>query len=249
MQQNSPRPGIYLVTDPPLSLATHAPERHFRSEAERHSAAIDLTTQLVETVVAAGVSTVQLRWKNVDARYFYDLSLAVSDVTAGTADLIINDRVDVYLAAREAGAQLAGVHIGQTDLHPSSVRKLIGQDAQIGWSVSQPAEIAEANRLADVIDSAGVGVLRTTATKTDAPPPLGFDGIARLADELKVPTTAIGGIKTADIAHLAPSVHNIAVVSALVASPAPGQEAREMVRLFNHARQPGETFTANAQGA
>lgn len=228
-----PLRGIYFVTDPAMTLAS----RERKSQAistDRlwHTQAIDATVETIEQALRAGVTTVQLRWKQVDSGYFLDLAKAASEVTQGRAQLIINDRVDVFLAARESDCAVDGVHIGQTDIHPTLVRALIGDDAQLGWSVSLPRDLDEALELTEVIDSAGVGALRETSTKTDAPPSLGLEGIARIAQRLPLPVTAIGGIGVDDVAPLASRVHNVAVVSAIAAAQDPFQAAAQLVEAF-----------------
>lgn len=75
--------------------------------------------------------------------------------------VLVNDRVDVALAAG-----VAGVHIGQDDMDPAAARKLIGEDAVLGLSVSTVAEAEDAVRLPDVVlDYVGVGAVWSTASK------------------------------------------------------------------------------------
>ena len=59
--------------------------------------------EIVRAAVAGGVTAVQLREKDASTRELFELTVRVSEVTAGRAALLINDRVDVYLAARAAG--------------------------------------------------------------------------------------------------------------------------------------------------
>ncbi|MCF2707349.1 thiamine phosphate synthase [Arcanobacterium haemolyticum] len=234
--------GIYLVTDPGMSMARigepYAPEGS-ASHAWHHKA-IEETVRLVREASAAGVPTIQLRWKDVDAGYFLDLTLAAADAIQPGTSLVVNDRVDVYLAARACGATVAGVHIGQTDLPPRAVRDIVGEDAYIGWSASTDAELRAANDLAEVIDAVGVGVLRHTDTKPDAPPALGINGMQRACNLCELPVVAIGGIKPHDLADLAhTSVTSAAIVSAIVAAENPAEAAATCVRLWDEVR--GET--------
>ena len=99
--------------------------------------------------------------------------------------LIINDRVDVALAV---GAD--GVHVGQSDIPAAMVRKMIGPDKILGLSVSYASELT-APDLA-VVDYIGVGPIYATATKTNAAPPIGFEGLAALAAASPVPVTNSG---------------------------------------------------------
>ena len=233
----APAPGIYLVTDPGQSMARIGKPATAESTDHRwHHRAIAETLATIEGAVNAGVSTVQFRWKNVDAGYLLDLVLAGARVIDGRAQLIVNDRVDVFLAAQEAGANLTGVHIGQTDLPPKLVRDMVG-DAQIGWSASSPEEMARANALGDVIDCVGVASVHVTHSKDDAPAPLGIEGIAHIAAESAHPIIAIGGIAKADIAPIAASdIHSAAVISAIVSANDPAEAARDLVNIWNETK-------------
>lgn len=243
----TPLPGIYLVTDPGMSMKRIGEAAQAEStDATWHHRAIDETLKLVVAAQEAGVTTIQLRWKNIDAAYFLDLAREVSSAlaprsaghTRNRTQIIINDRVDVYCAARDENVRVDGIHIGQTDLPPTHARAFAGPDAQIGWSASTPTELREARKLADTIDCLGVGVVRNTSTKSDAPDTLGISGIDRIARVEHFPIIAIGGITPADIPAIAASrIHSAAVVSAIVAAEDPGEAARELVDLWNTAKE------------
>ncbi|MDO5672345.1 MAG: thiamine phosphate synthase [Actinomycetaceae bacterium] len=208
--------GIYLVTDPPMS------------------GGVKETLAAIVASVDAGVTTVQIRWKNAPGGIFLDLALRTHELVGTKAAIIINDRIDVFLAARAQGTELSGVHIGQDDLPPVQVRDLIGPDALLGYSAGTPAELARANSLPPgIIDHIGVGVLRSTLTKQDAPPALGVEGINAIAKAQALPVVAIGGIKTSDIPGLASGgVHAAAIVSGILAATDPGPAAKEYVDLW-----------------
>lgn len=244
-----PREGIYLVTDPPMSMACIGqPISAESTDRAWHHRAIDETVTLINAAAEAGVTTVQLRWKNVDAGYLFDLVREAAHTLSARENrtakdagflpqLIINDRVDVFLAAREAGIHVDGVHVGQTDLPARSTRALVGESAQIGWSASTPSELDEARALGNAIDCIGVAVVRHTATKTDAPDALGVSGIDEIARNISLPVIAIGGIIRDDIPAIAAShIHSAAVVSAIVAAEDPGEAAADLVDLWNSAK-------------
>lgn len=206
---------IYLVTD--YALATRA----------GHPLA-DVVTQ----AAAAGVRTVQIREKDAAAGKFLDTVLRVADALnardlGDATSLVINDRVDVFLAARARGARVAGVHVGQSDLPAEVVRELIGADAVLGVSAATEAELDVVDPT--VIDYVGIGALHDTTTKRDAPPALGMDGFARLVKAFPVPSVAIGGISVRDIPALrASGAAGAAVVSAICSAADPGAAAREL---------------------
>lgn len=180
---------------------------------------------VVRQATANGVTAVQLREKESSARQFLDTVLRVSDVLPEGVVLLVNDRVDVYLAARAAGARVAGVHVGQSDLPVRAVRALVGDEAIVGLSASTPEQLAAASGTG-VVDYVGIGALHATTTKRDAPPPLGHEDFARLVAASALPAIAIGGITAADLARLRRAgAAGAAVVSAICAAPDPGRAA------------------------
>ncbi|MFO6454462.1 MULTISPECIES: thiamine phosphate synthase [unclassified Aeromicrobium] len=187
--------------------------------------------EVVEVVAAAaagGVTAVQVREKEAPAAAFLDTVIAVSEVLPEHVALIVNDRVDVFLAARARGARVTGVHLGQTDLPPSVVRELVGPEALIGLSAATPAELAAAEQDPGRVDYVGIGVLRATTTKPDAPPALGVDGFGQLARSSSLPAVAIGGITSADLPELrAAGAAGAAVVSSICGAADPRAAARE----------------------
>lgn len=185
---------------------------------------------IVEVVraAAAGVTAVQIREKDATARGFLDTVRRVSATLPREVAVIVNDRVDVFLAARASGARVDGVHVGQSDLPPAAVRALIGPDAVLGLSASTPEQLAAA-AASGVVDYVGIGALHATATKRDAPPALGHAAFARLVAVSALPAVAIGGVTAADLPVLRRSgAAGAAVVSAICAADDPGRAAREL---------------------
>jgi len=192
---------------------------------------------VVDAAVSGGVTTVQLRDHDASAAALLDAAIELAAVIDGRALFLIDDRVDVALAARLAGARVDGVHLGQSDLPVPAARALLGPDAVIGLTANTPAHLAAAHALpAGTIDYLGVGVIRPTATKPDHPEPLGVDGFAGLVAATSLPCVAIGGIVESDVAELhASGAAGVAVVSAICASPDPGAAAARFAALWNAA--------------
>jgi len=192
----------------------------------------DRTRDVVAAVVEAGVDVVQLRVKGGTARDLLAQTIALSDVAAGRALFVVDDRVDIVLAARDAGARVDGVHLGQSDLPPDAARRLLGADAVVGWTAHTAAHLeAAAAFLPGTLDYLGVGVIRPTSTKPDHPPALGVDGFARLAAATPLPCIAIGGIGLDDVAPLREAgAAGVAVVSLLSAADDPAAAARALRR-------------------
>lgn len=194
------------------------------------------TVEVIQAAVQAGVQWIQLRAKEESAREFYELALAAGQLTAGRAELLVNDRVDVYLAARAAGAAVTGVHIGQQDLPVQRVRELIG-DATLGLSASTDEQLAAANANASMIDYLGVGAVRATPTKKDHPTPIEIEGFARARKIAQLPCVAIGALQAEDAPALrAAGAEGMAVVRAICSSTDPGAAAGGLLRAWQEAK-------------
>lgn len=185
---------------------------------------------VVETVrqaVLGGVTAVQVRAKHESAAEALRLLVAVAGACRGRARVVMNDRVDVFLAARDAGAEVHGVHVGQHDLPALVVRRLVGPDAVVGLSTGTREQVAAAAMLpAGTLDYLGVGAIRPTSTKVDAPAALGTTGFAELCRLSPLPCVAIGGIGLADLAPLRRAGGaGAAVVSAICAADDPRARA------------------------
>lgn len=207
---------IYLVTD----------------KGQATAAGHDLA-DLVAAAVAGGVTAVQVREKQADAGEFLDTVLKVAAVLPDNVALFVNDRVDVYLAARHAGARVTGVHVGQQDLPVAAVRELVGPDALIGLTANTRTELFAAGREVSRVDYVGIGSVHATASKTDAAPALGVDGFAALATSTFLPAVAIGGVTVADLPGLrAGGTAGVAVISAICAAADPRAAAARLSRAW-----------------
>ena len=212
----------------------------------RPAASVDLSTYLVTDAglsgprgvlaviaeaVAGGVTAVQLRDKTASTREVYELVIAAARLTRGRCLLFVDDRVDVFLAARTGGVRVDGVHVGQSDLPAEAVRRLIGPDALLGLTANTPAHFAAAHCLPNgTVDYFGVGVIRPTATKANHPEPLGVAGFAALAAATPIACVAIGGIRLDDTAALKTAgAAGLAVVSAICAAGDPQGATRQFV--------------------
>src|SRR5690606_8622896 len=89
---------------------------------------------IIEEAVAGGVTTVQIRGKVASDADLLRVVTAVADRIDGRATLLVNDRVEVYLAARDAGAAVHGLHVGQSDGSITELRERIGAHAVLGLS-------------------------------------------------------------------------------------------------------------------
>ena len=191
----------------------------------------------VEATVAEGVrggaAWVQLREKTATTRAFLETALRLKTLlTPLRVPLLINDRVDVALAA---GAE--GVHLGQNDMPPEHARQILGPDAVIGLSVETWSDVETAQD--QDVDYLGVSPVYSTPTKTDTSGVWGLDGLVRIRAYSKHPLVAIGGIGAGNAARIVHTgVDCIAVVSAICAAPDPYRATRTLCDIIESA---GET--------
>ena len=176
----------------------------------------------VALAIEGGASVVQLREKNCTSREFYELALRVKQITEPRkVPLIINDRIDIALAANADG-----VHLGQSDIPCREARKILGADKIIGVSAALPEEAVKAQ--ADGADYLGVGAVFSTHTKSNTRP-VTSEIIKRIRAAVTIPFVVIGGINSENIRALyGLGINGAAVVSAVVSQADIKAAAREM---------------------
>ncbi|MFW5741454.1 MAG: thiamine phosphate synthase [Myxococcota bacterium] len=182
---------------------------------------------VVRAAIEGGATIIQLRDKRAGTRELVEQARAlVALCRPHRVPLLVNDRVDVALAA---GAD--GVHLGQSDMDLSDARRLMGDEAIIGVSVRDAREVTLAERHgASYVAANGVWA---TATKTDFGLPLGEAGLEKLVACCRLPMVAIGGITVREAPHLAAAgCAGIAVVSAVMKAPEPRDAARALREAF-----------------
>ncbi|HEX5436556.1 MAG TPA: thiamine phosphate synthase [Gemmatimonadaceae bacterium] len=168
--------------------------------------------------VRGGATMVQLRLKDADARTLVEVACAL--VVAMPVPVVVNDRVDVALAARAAG-----VHVGADDLPVDAVRRIAPPGFIVGASVGCDAEVAGA-RGADYV---GIGPVYATVSKRDAGSAIGVAEFERLARACGVPAVAIGGITPERVPPLmAAGASGVAVIRAILSAADPEAAARAM---------------------
>ncbi|MDP4133414.1 MAG: thiamine phosphate synthase [Bacillota bacterium] len=182
--------------------------------------------ECVELAVIGGCTVVQLREKECSSLEFYNLALRVKEITDRyKVPLIINDRIDIALAV-----DAAGVHVGQSDLPPAVVRKIIGEDKILGVSASSLSEAVKAQE--DGADYLGVGAMYSTATKTDAEI-VTMEQLKEIRRAVDIPIVVIGGINKNTVCNFKGlGIDGLAVVSAVVAQKDISAASRELIKLF-----------------
>ncbi|MEO8451879.1 MAG: bifunctional hydroxymethylpyrimidine kinase/phosphomethylpyrimidine kinase [Gemmatimonadota bacterium] len=178
---------------------------------------------IVSEAVRGGVTAVQLRRKGGSIRDFVAEGRELLALLRPLGvPLIVNDRPDVALVV---GAD--GLHVGQDDMAPADVRRVVGPDLIVGLSVTSLEDAAGLD--AELVDYAGVGPVFPTTSKRDAATALGLDGLRRIAKALSVPTVAIGGINRENAEQVrATGVAGIAVMAAIGTAERPAVAAASL---------------------
>ena len=196
-------PKLYPITDRRLSGLSHAEQ--------------------VARLCEGGARLVQLREKHLPPRQFYEeVFEALKVARSFGAKLIINDRVDVALAA---GAD--GVHLGQDDMPLAAARVVVGKRMALGFSTHGVEQASAAARLP--VDYVAIGPVFDTSSKENPDPVVGLEGVRRVREAIgrAVKLVAIGGIT----AETAPSVleagaDSVAVLGALLDTSGPAEITR-----------------------
>ncbi len=181
----------------------------------------------VEAAVAGGVTVVQYRPTTGPKRVWYEEGRALhAFLRARGIPLVINDHLDLALAL-----EAEGLHVGQQDLPVEVARRLLGPTRLLGLSLTDPAQVHAVPP--GCVDYFGVGPIFPTATKVDAAPALGLEGLRALRPLTTLPLVAIGGInETTTPAVLAAGADGVAVVSALSQTPDPAAAAQRFRALL-----------------
>lgn len=196
--------------------------------------------ELAAMLAGNGATLIQLRDKMSGTRAMIAQARAIRAALARySVPLVINDRVDVALAA---GAE--GVHVGQDDMSVADARRLMGPDAIIGLSVKTIAQ-AEAAPV-DHLSYVCIGGVFATQSKDNPDPPIGnagFRAIAAIIRERKpsMPVGAIAGIDETNAgAIMDAGADGIAVISALSQANDPAAAARNLRAIVDRARIRGQ---------
>lgn len=178
--------------------------------------------EFLPRVLDAGVDMVQLREKQMEAGPLLRYCEIVRRRTSEFGALfVVNDRVDVALAA---GAD--GVHLGQDDLPAAEARRQMGPVPIIGLSTHSEVQFLAAMRWG--VDYAAVGPVFATPTKPGRPA-VGLDLVGFAADRADRPVFAIGGIDPSNLHRVIEAgAGRVSVVRAITEGDDPAQAARGM---------------------
>ena len=202
---------------------------------------IDTMAVAAQELVAAGCALLQYRNKLDNARVTLKHARALRRIfTAGQnphpvakgatrvghpdVTFMMNDRADLCLAA-----DFSGVHVGQDDLSPEFVRKIIGPHRWLGVSTHNPEQLREAALTS--ADYLAIGPVFSTTSKEKPDPVVGLEGVRRARSLTRKPLVAIGGITRANAASVIDAgADSVAVISDLLRDPR--KSAEEFFRIL-----------------
>jgi thiamine-phosphate pyrophosphorylase len=199
-----------------------------------------------EELASVGVTLIQYRNKSGDARQMLrharqlkerlldiesqnpHVSQKMRDMGHPSADnsirLIMNDRADLCLVA-----EFDGVHVGQDDLSPESVRRIIGPERWLGVSTHNPEQLREADLTS--ANYLAIGPVFSTSSKDKPDPIVGLEGVRQARQLTRKPLVAIGGITRANaVSVIEAGADSVAVISDL--SREPRKSAEEFFRIL-----------------
>jgi thiamine-phosphate pyrophosphorylase len=182
-----------------------------------------------DEVISGGCTLLQYRNKSGNARVMLEQARELRRLTRAGAPaphlrLIMNDRADLCLAA-----DFDGVHVGQDDLSPESVRRIIGPERWLGVSTHNPEQLREADLTS--ADYLAIGPVFATSSKEKPDPVIGLEGVRRARALTRKPLVAIGGITRANAASVIEAgADSVAVISDLLREPR--KSAEEFFRIL-----------------
>lgn len=206
-----PFPKVYPITDTEISGLSHAAQ--------------------VKHLIEGGATLIQLREKHRSPREFFaDALESVRLAKDAGVRIIINDRVDIALAARADG-----VHLGQTDMPVEAARQVLGDEFLIGYSTHDLEQFRAALELP--INYIAFGPVHGTTTKENPDPVVGLEQLRGLqAFKPSLPIVAIGGISESNARQtLDAGADSLAIISAFLADPA---RIAENIRRINDLLDP-----------
>ena len=184
--------------------------------------------EVASQAVDGGVHVVQLREKDLPSRELYELAITLHAVLRGRALLLVNDRVDVALAA---GAD--GVHLPERSLPGRAVREMAGEGCIVGRSVhSVEAALLAEEQSADFVE---VGAVYETASKPGVAP-AGLELVRTVAAAVRVPIVAVGGVTAEHVAQVVEAgADGVAVIGAVMDADDPKWAAGRLRRALDDA--------------
>jgi thiamine-phosphate pyrophosphorylase len=204
--------GFYFVTDSALTKKTIIDD--------------------VKSALKAGVKIMQYREKDKITKDMLSEAIQIKKLCAGRAILLVNDRIDIALAA-----DADGVHLGQDDMPYHEARKLLGAKKIIGITAHNAEEAVAAEKLG--ADYIGASPIFETKTKKDAGRQAGLQLIRDIKKSVRIPVVAIGGINLENITSVMQAgADSAAAISVVVTKDDVAEECRKFVEIISNFKQP-----------
>ena len=177
-----------------------------------------------DELAAGGCTLLQYRNKSGNARARLEQARELKKHLGAAVRLIMNDRADLCVAT-----DFDGVHVGQDDLSPESVRRIIGPDRWLGVSTHNPEQLLVADQ--SPADYLAIGPVFATSSKDKPDPVVGLEGVRRARQLTRKPLVAIGGITRGNAASVIEAgADSVAVISDLLREPR--KSAEEFFRVL-----------------
>ncbi len=186
-------------------------------------------SQSIREAARAGVDLIQIRERSLDDRSLLALVRAAIAAAAGTgARVLVNDRLDVAIAA---GA--AGVHLRGDSMAAAEARRLAPAGFIVGRSVHGVREAEDAER-AGGCDYLVFGTVFESASKPAGHAAAGVDALGRVCAAVSLPVLAIGGVTLANAARVvAAGASGVAAIGLFAGPEGVGDTVRAVRRLFD----------------
>lgn len=190
--------------------------------------------ELTRLAIAGGADTIQFRQKSGSTREMIETARKMKQMcTDAGVTFIVNDRVDVAIAAEADGVQL-----GQDDFPIPLARKLLGENRVIGGSA---VTLKEAKKcFEERADYIGFGPVYPTTSKADVAPATGIDLLEEVVKAIPLPIIAIGGVDAENTSEVMKTgAHGIAVISSVCCQENPEQATRALYQALHGGRLGG----------
>lgn len=182
--------------------------------------------ELCTALIAGGATLIQLRDKHGSARRQVEIARALIRASKDHAPVLINDRIDVAIAATAHG-----VHLGQDDIDVADARRMLGEAAIIGLTIKTRAQAEHAPL--DLLDYVCIGGVFATRSKDNPDPPVGLAGLREMVAIMRarapaLPIGAIAGINLENVGDVIKAgADGVALISALCTPPDPARAASD----------------------
>lgn len=207
-----------------MTLPSHLVQTRLRGLYVITDGAARRQIEIAAAACNGGAGILQMRAKNLPLREAVQVAQQMRYLaTAAKVLFIVNDRVDLALAAKADG-----VHLGDEDMPVRIAREILGRHAVIGVSASTISEADEA--ITGGASYLGTGAVFATSSKSDAGEPIGLEQLRKISCYSKLPVAAIGGIDSSNIKSVIDHGARMACVISAVSTASSQNEMTERVR-------------------